>query len=129
MRAQTSVWIGIAEDDLEAAEHCYEGKRYLWAMFMCQQAVEKALKAVYFEKTGLTPPKKHDLISLAGTANILDQCTKEMKDLFRRLSLYYIETRYPDKRAELEAKCTPEHTKNILQRSMEAVKWLKSMLK
>lgn len=69
MRAQSSVWIGIADDDLEAAEHCFEGKRYL------------------------------------------------------------IETRYPDKRAELEAKCTPEHTKNILQRSKGAVEWLRSMLK
>lgn len=82
MRAQSSVWIGIAEDDLEAAENCMQGKQYLWAMFMCQQSVEKAIKAVYFENTGLTPPKKHDLISLAGAASILDQCTRETRDLY-----------------------------------------------
>lgn len=129
MRAQSSVWIGIADDDLEAAEHCLDGKQYLWTMFMCQQAVEKAIKAVYFENAGLTPPKMHDLVSLAGAADILDHCTKEMRDLLRRLSLYYIETRYPDKRAELEAKCTPGHTKEILERSKGAVEWLRTMLK
>ena len=118
MRAQTSVWIDITDDDLDAAGHCLRGDRYLWAMFMCQQAVEKAIKAVYFENTGLTPPKKHDLISLAGSASVLEKCTKEQKDLLRRLSLYYIETRYPDKRAALEAKCT----KGV-------VLWLKNMLK
>ncbi|MBP7331392.1 MAG: HEPN domain protein [Firmicutes bacterium ADurb.Bin373] len=129
MRAQSSVWIDIADDDLDAAEHCLQGKRFLWAMFMCQQAVEKAIKAVYFEKTGETPPKKHDLISLAGSAGILEESTREMKDLLRRLSLYYIETRYPDKRAALETKCTQDHTKEILARSKGAVEWLKSMLK
>lgn len=129
MRTQASVWIDIAYDDLDAAEHCFQGDRFLWAMFMCQQAVEKAIKAVYFEKTGLTPPKKHDLVSLAGSAGLLEKCTKELRDLLRRLSLYYIETRYPDKRAVLEAKCTKEHTKEILERSKGAVEWLKSMLK
>ncbi|ABO51515.1 HEPN domain protein [Desulforamulus reducens MI-1] len=129
MRAQSSVWIGIAEDDLEAAEHCMHGKQYLWSMFMCQQAVEKAIKAVFFNKTGLTPPKKHDLISLAGGADILAQCSKDTRDLLRRLSLYYIEARYPDKRAELEAKCTYENTKEILQRTKGGVAWLRSMLK
>ncbi|MHB1044271.1 MAG: HEPN domain-containing protein [Eubacteriales bacterium] len=49
--------------------------------------------------------------------------------MLRRLSIYYIETRYPDKRAVLEAKCTPEYTKEMLDRSKEALKWLKSMLK
>ncbi|WP_245779703.1 HEPN domain-containing protein [Desulfoscipio geothermicus] len=65
---------------------------------MCQQAVEKAIKALYFEKTGDTPPKKHDLISLAGAANILNALDDKTQDLLRRLSIYYIETRYPDKK-------------------------------
>lgn len=67
MRAQSSVWMDIADDDLEAAEHCFIGKRFLWSMFMC---------------------------------------------------------RYPDKRAVLEAKCSQDHTKEILERSKGAVKWL-----
>lgn len=129
MRAQSAVWLDIAEDDLEAAEHCFWGKQYLWSLFMCQQALEKAIKAVCFDKNGKTPPKKHDLIALAGAAGILDDCSDDMRDLFRRITLYYIETRYPDKRAALEAKCTATYTKEMMDRSKEAVAWLKSMLK
>lgn len=73
--------------------------------------------------------KKHDLISLAGAAGILDECSKNNHDLFRRLSLYYIETRYPDKRAELESKCTEEYAKEMLDRTKEVMEWLKSKLK
>ncbi|KAF1086284.1 HEPN domain protein [Sporotomaculum syntrophicum] len=73
MKAQSSVWLEIATDDLDAVEHCFSGKNYLWALFMCQQSVEKCIKALYFEKIGETPPRKHDLISLAGTANILNE--------------------------------------------------------
>lgn len=106
MKAQSSAWLEIAADDLDAAEHCFNGQNYLWALFMCQQAVEKSIKALYFEKTGSTPPKKHDLISLAGAADILNDLDDPTKDLFRRLSIFYIETRYPDKRKDLELKCT-----------------------
>lgn len=129
MRAQSAVWMEIAEDDIEAAEHCFHGNRWLWVMFMCQQAIEKAIKAIYFENTGETPPKKHDLISLAGAAGILDECTKEMRDLFRHLSLYYIETRYPDKRAALEDKCTQAYTKEMMECTKGTMEWLKNKLK
>ena len=129
MRAQSAVWLDIAEDDIETAEYCYQGKRYLWSLFMCQQAVEKAIKAVFLEKTEKTPPKKHDLIALAGAAGILGDCSENTQDLLRHLSLYYIETRYPDKRAELEAESTEEFAKDMLDRSKENVEWLKSMLK
>ncbi len=99
------MWLDIAEDDLETAEYCYHGKRYLWSLFMCQQSIEKAIKAVFFEKTGKVPPRKHDLISLAGVADVLRDCDENTQDLFRHLSLFYIETRYPDKRIDLEAEC------------------------
>ncbi|MGQ9558753.1 MAG: HEPN domain-containing protein [Desulfurispora sp.] len=79
MRERTYVWLKIASDDLDAAEHCWQGEKLLWAMFMCQQTVEKALKAVIFEKTGQTPPRKHDLISLAGDAGLLPGLDQETK--------------------------------------------------
>jgi len=129
MRPQASVWLEIAEDDLSTAEHCFKGNRYLWAMFMCQQAAEKAIKAVYVEQTGETPPRKHDLVSLAGSAGILAECDENRRDLLRRLSLYYIETRYPDKRAQLEATCTEEYVGQMMARTKEVVEWLKNKLR
>jgi len=129
LKSQSAVWLEIAADDLDAAKHCFNGQNYLWALFMCQQAVEKAIKALYFEKNGSTPPKKHDLISLAGAADILNDLNEPTKDLFRRLSIYYIETRYPDKRKELELKCTHEYTEELLTSTKEAIVWLKNKLR
>lgn len=100
----------------------------LWAMFMCQQAVEKALKAVIFEKTGQTPPRKHDLISLAGDAGLLPGLDQEAKKFLRRLTYYYIETRYPDKRVELEARCTNQLVRETLRSAKEVLLWLKKEL-
>jgi len=129
LKAQSSVWLEIATDDIDAAEHCFNGKNYLWALFMCQQAVEKAIKAYYFEKTGEIPPKKHDLISLAGAANILNEIDDKSQDLLRRLSIYYLETRYPDKRKDLELKCTHEYTGELLAATKGVIEWLKNKLR
>lgn len=129
MQVDASVWFLIAEDDLDTAKHCFQGRKYPWAMFMCQQAVEKALKAVYVQKNGGAPPRKHDLISLAGSAGVLDGCTEDVRDLLRRLSLSYTETRYPDKRAAFEAKCTRAYAEDMIERTEDVLEWLRDMLK
>jgi len=121
-------WAKIAEDDLGTAQYCFEGRRFLWALFMCQQAIEKILKAIYTKNTGEIPPKKHDLIALAGIAEILKDCSKDKRDLFRRLSRFYIKARYPESKEELESKATPEITSDILTKTKETFEWLKSIL-
>ncbi|MDD4334636.1 MAG: HEPN domain-containing protein [Desulfotomaculaceae bacterium] len=45
-------------------------KKYLHCLFFCQQAIEKAVKAVYYDKYNKTPPRKHDLVALAKNAGI-----------------------------------------------------------
>ncbi|WP_166511688.1 HEPN domain-containing protein [Desulfallas thermosapovorans] len=51
------------------------------------------------------------------------------KDLLRRLSIYYIETRYPDKRKQLELKCTHEYTEELLAATKGVMEWLKNKLR
>jgi len=121
-------WINIAEEDLNAAEWSFKGDQFLWAVFMCQQCIEKALKAVYINKNGEDAPRKHDLILLANMANILSECSDETKMFFRYLNVYYIETRYAEKRNELKEKCNKANTKTIISQTKESFKWLKSKL-
>jgi HEPN domain-containing protein len=52
----------------------------------CQQSVEKALKAVYYEKYDKTPPRKHDLVALAAAADIFSDLDDARKGLFVALS-------------------------------------------
>jgi hypothetical protein len=57
--------------------------------------LEKALKAYLAEITEEMPPKKHDLMALVKKAGLISNTTEEQRDFLRRLSIYYIETRYP----------------------------------
>ena len=44
-------WLDIAEYDLETAAAMQQSGRYLYTVFMCQQAFEKLLKAIYLQRT------------------------------------------------------------------------------
>ena len=68
---RSGYWIELAEYDLETAKALLQTGRYLYVGFMCQQVVEKALKAT-IAKHGAFPPKTHDLVHLAELANLGD---------------------------------------------------------
>lgn len=57
-----------------------------------QQATEKALKALLFERSGQLPPKTHDLRTLGSLANAPGMIQHDLAILFPVFSL----TRYPD---------------------------------
>ena len=47
MPERSADWLAQAERDLQQAEWSLKGEFYEWACFICQQAAEKAVKAVY----------------------------------------------------------------------------------
>jgi len=57
-------WVDIANYDLETAEAMLKSKRYLYVGFMCHQAIEKMLKAIYSYKIQEMPPRIHNLARL-----------------------------------------------------------------
>ncbi len=122
------IWLNIAEEDLQAAQWSFKGEQFLWSVFMCQQCIEKTIKAIYIYKTKEIPPKKHDLIYLSQIAQLFDVLDEPTKKLFRYLNVYYIETRYAEKREELKAKCNKQNTKEIINNTKEVFEWLKSKL-
>jgi HEPN domain-containing protein len=40
-------WLDIAQYDLETASAMFDSGRWLYVVFMCQQAVEKLVKGLY----------------------------------------------------------------------------------
>jgi HEPN domain-containing protein len=88
-------WFKQAESDLVAAEWSAHGKFYENSCFLCQQSVEKALKAFLFRQ-GLRGITGHS------TSSLLDKCVRYDKRLekFKRkcnlLDRHYIPTRYPN---------------------------------
>jgi HEPN domain-containing protein len=86
-------WVDASRYDLATAKALLKSQRYLYVLFMCQQALEKILKACATVKTGEFAPRIHNLVRLAELA-ALDFSEDEMK-LLERLSLYYLQSRYP----------------------------------
>ncbi len=86
-------WLDASRYDLETARALLKSRRYLYVLFMCQQAIEKILKACATVKTGEFPPRIHNLARL-GELGALEFSEEERK-LLERLSLYYLQSRYP----------------------------------
>ena len=85
-----------AKRDLEGAEWAIRGGYYEWACFMCQQAAEKALKAVYVERGAEVwgHSVRHLLRGLQAETDPAEY--PQLDDCARELDTYYIPTRYPD---------------------------------
>jgi HEPN domain-containing protein len=86
-------WLDASRYDLETARALLKSRRYLYVLFMCQQAIEKILKACATVKTGEFPPRIHNLARL-GELGAFEFSEEESK-LLERLSLYYLQSRYP----------------------------------
>lgn len=126
MLPETTEWFTQSAYDLKTAESLYRAKRYIYAIFMCHLAVEKALKALVVESTGRVPPKTHNLVSLMklGKARLTDDQTK----FITRLSLAGIVTRYPGELKRALDDYPPPVTRDYLKKTKDVVKCLKQQI-
>lgn len=129
MKPIVQKWIDIAEYDFETAGAMYESSRYLYVAFMCQQAVEKIIKALIVQVEDEYPPRIHKLETLALRAQIGDQLTETQKDLLNELSFFYLNNRYPDFKTELNKLINREKSLEMLEKTGEFIKWVKQKLK
>ncbi|NOZ89222.1 MAG: HEPN domain-containing protein [Crenarchaeota archaeon] len=74
-----------------------EEGRWFRAAFFAQQAVEKALKALYPLLAGVEPPRLHSVTELyRGLRGWGFRLPGELEDKLYMLNKYYTVTRYPD---------------------------------
>jgi HEPN domain-containing protein len=124
MRPQTERWLEYAQDDLDTAKVTYDGERWAATSLHAQQAAEKALKALCFEREGAEPPRTHDLVRLAQDTGYPDDRHAELDELTQS----YIVSRYPDaidaRGAEIDRDTAEEH--RALAESV--VRWVRGQL-
>ena len=118
----------MCDDDIITAKAMLDAGRLPWAGFICHLVIEKALKAVIVNKTNETPPKIHDLRSLAKLANIIKTLSDEQLDLLDELNPLQIEARYPEYKSKIAATLTPEKCHALFQKVEEFVCWTKITL-
>lgn len=85
-------WFKQAQRDFYNAKKNFEIGLYDVCLFLCQQTVEKALKALYVETYKKAPPRVHSLERIIGLLDLDD----EFRDLTLDLEDYYFTMRYPD---------------------------------
>ena len=105
-----------------------EARRYIYVAFMCQQAIEKRLKA-YIENSGTTPAPIHNLINLSKAMDVYDAMPEEIKNFLQELTAYYLDSRYKEDLAKLSAFMNKERSQVYLQKTEEVLQWLIQKMK
>src|SRR2546430_9543341 len=87
-------WLNQARAELRAGHDLLPGQHWCWCCFTCQQAAEKALKAMceHFR----APQFGHNLNLLLQAVEAHTPVTDALRMACARLNRYYIPTRYPD---------------------------------
>ena len=95
MNERTANWLEEANWDLENAQILFKNDRFNTAVFHCQQAAEKAVKALlYHNKINGWGHSIHSL--LEKYKDIKNEKFDDIEGLALSLDKHYITTRYPD---------------------------------
>lgn len=126
MRDEAREWLKHAEEDLSAAEDMLATGHMSHCVAQCQQAVEKAIKAVIINESGEQPPRIHSLSRLAELIPL--ELDDEQRLLVASLSNAYYMLRYPVELALKDAEPDEDATTEILRRTGEVVECLRQLL-
>jgi len=92
LRFEVRLWWAQARRDLRIGERNHAHRDYEAAVFYCEQAVEKALKALLMHRTGTPAPRIHSLPELGRLVRI----DPKMLPFLTDLAPHYMVSRYPD---------------------------------
>lgn len=119
-------WIDSSEEDFQTMLSLYDSKSYGWSMFLGHISVEKLLKAVYVSKFNKHAPFLHNLYRLAELSNL--NMTEEQADWLDKVTSFNLNARYDDYKREFYSLCTPEFTKEWVDKIIILRLWIKQML-
>jgi len=119
-------WLLSAKDNFGTAKDLFNANRYNFSIFMCQQAVEALLKAVYIIKKKDRPEFIHKLPKLLDLINIDVPDSIDKKIL--KLDAHYIKARYKEDRFNSKI-YNKENTQSILKDTEEIFQWFMKNLK
>lgn len=125
MRLETEHWWKQAQSDLQKAQVLFNSKNFDGVAFYCQQATEKALKAVILNITK-EKVEGHSLVYLGKQAKVPDDFFSELK----KLSPQYFLSRYPDASEEIPYELYDENiAKSFLNIAERIITWTEKQLK
>ncbi len=125
-KAKQNPWLFFADNDLALAEVAIDNLQFTGQVaFLCQQAIEKYLKAFLFENK-VQIKKIHDLEKLYSEVRKIKDFGID-ENLLQILRNLYVESRYPTDIAFLENGLLP--TKEDAQSYLDFAKEIASIIK
>jgi HEPN domain-containing protein len=117
-------WIEYAEADRRAAEHLFESGDYSICAELCQQMLEKIIKAVIVARTGERPAYEHNLKKLADE---IPGIPDSIVEILLNVGPHYRMARYPGF-AELDM-YDEDMAHETLDSALEAFQWFFQQIK
>ncbi len=126
MRPEAELWWTQARRDLRTAKNCHASHDYYAAVFFCQQAVEKALKAAIVHRVRELPPRTHNLVELGDML----RASGKVRTFLMELTPQYVVTRYPDAAGgPIDALYNGYLSRGILTRTRGLLRWVGTKLR
>lgn len=120
-------WIERAEYDLETAGAMLNAGRYLYVAYICQQSIEKILKA-RIANINLENLPIHNLNRLAEIAGIHDELSTWQMDFLAELTPYCIEARYGDYKESLNEIINKEKAYELFKNTESVYRWIRQKI-
>ncbi len=121
-------WVERSKYDLDTAKVMLDTGRYLYVAYMCQQTIEKMLKAIIAHQGKENFPI-HNLNRLAEIASISNELTSEQFNFLAELTPYHIEARYGDYKESLSEIINDKEAEQIYRKTKGIYKWLYQKMK
>jgi HEPN domain-containing protein len=119
-------WLDSSEYDLKTAEAMLAAGRWVYVVFMCQQAIEKLMKGLYVIYIDDEVPRIHSLSKIIDkfADKLTVQISEERYALLDRLTAFYISGRYPEYKDRISEGVGKDEANELLEKSKEVYAWL-----
>jgi HEPN domain-containing protein len=119
-------WIDTSEEDFKTMLDLYKSKSFGWALFLGHISIEKLLKALYVKVKKEHAPFTHNLYRLAELCEI--EMTDDYSDWLDKITAFNLHARYDDYKREFYSLCTPDFTRDWIEKIKLIRQWIKQML-
>ena len=123
MKKATANWLQSMGYDLKTVSTLLKDRKYIYVVFMCHLAIEKALKAVLSEMFKELPPYTHNLNRLIELGNI--KLPHKHQDFINKINLQSVPTRYPEDFKKLSKEFNKKIAEDYLKQTRGVITWLK----
>ncbi|MEM3716287.1 MAG: HEPN domain-containing protein [Candidatus Bathyarchaeia archaeon] len=129
VRVEALNWFREAVADFERARRAIRDRDWALAAFMCQQACEKAFKAVYIGVLRVRPPRGHDLVMLYRGLSTILRVSESIVGRIPEVSQYYTVARYPNAGLEVPSESiSEEQARRALEVAEEVIKVVREVI-